>query len=389
MIIRKYAEIVENKLNHFSAVGLLGPRQIGKTTLAQYIASKRPAVYLDLENYQDLAKLEDPISYFQLQEGKLIILDEIHRKPDIFMILRSVIDQGRREGRKYGQFLILGSASLDLLKQSAESLAGRIHYIEMSPLNILEISQDQADYNALWVRGGFPESFLAPALDVSLEWRQSFIQTYLERDIPQFGPRISPQLLKRLWTMLAHCQGAPLNASALASSLDVSGQTISRYVDLLCDLFLLRRLQPWYENVGKRLVKSPKLYVRDSGILHALLHIGNFDQLLGHPILGQSYEGFAIDNILSFLSPHTQAYFYRTARGAEIDLVLEMPDGRRIAIEIKKSSAPKLRKGFYEGSIDIKATHKYLVYDGMETFSLGDGVQAIGLASLVNLLITN
>ncbi len=381
MIDRKILSIVEEKLSYFSAVGLLGPRQIGKTTLAQEIAAKRPALYLDLEDYRDLAKLDDPMSFLTSQRDKLIILDEIQRAPELFSSLRSLIDQNRRSGRKNGQFLILGSASLDLLRQSSESLAGRISYIEMNPINCLEIQQ--AQLNPLWVNGGFPDSFLAPSPKASMEWRQAFIRTYLERDIPQFGPRISAETLRRLWTMLAHSQGTLLNKDRLAASLSISGQTIGRYIDLLSDLFLVRYLMPWHENVGKRLVKSSKVYVRDSGILHALLSINTFEDLLGHPIVGPSWEGFVIDNLLSFLPSGAESYFYRTARGAEIDLVLKLPDRRLIAIEIKRSSAPKTERGFYEACKDINPTHSYVVYDGVSKFPLKEGIQAIGLVDLV------
>lgn len=381
MIDRKILSTVEDKLTYFSAVGLLGPRQIGKTTLAQEIATKCPALYLDLEDYRDLAKLEDPIPFLESQRDKLIILNEIQRAPELFNSLRSLIDHNRRLERKYGQFLILGSASLNLLRQSSESLAGRISYIEMTPINCLEIPQ--TDLSRLWVNGGFPDSFLAHSPHASMEWRQAFIKTYLERDIPQFGPRIPAETLRRLWTMLAHSQGTLLNSARLASSLGVSGQTVGRYIDLLSDLFLVRRLMPWHENAGKRLIRSPKVYVRDSGILHALLRIHTFEDLLGHPIAGPSWEGFVIDNLLSFLPSGSESYFYRTARGAEIDLVLKLPDRRIMAIEIKRSSAPKTEQGFYEACKDINPTHSYVVYDGVNRFPLKDGIQAIGLADLV------
>ena len=388
MIKRQYTSLVEIQLKAFSAVGLLGPRQIGKTTLAHNIAETWSSVYLDLENYQDLAKLDDPIPYFEHHANQLIILDEIQRKPDIFMILRSVIDKRRCEGHKYGQFLILGSASLALLRQSSESLAGRISYQEMGSFTVIEVTPTASNFYQLWLRGGFPESFLSPSEDASMQWRQAFIKTYLERDIPQFGPRIPSELLRRLWIMLAHCQGTTLNAPNLAANLSISGQTVSRYVDLLADLFLVRRLNPWYENVNKRLVRSPKVYVRDSGILHALLNISTLDNLLSHPILAQSFEGFVIDNLLGFLPQSAQAYFYRTARGAEIDLVIKYPDSRILAIEIKKSSAPKISRGFYEGCKDIQPTHRYVVYDGEETFSLGDGTIAINLRNLMEQHLT-
>lgn len=381
MIDRKILSIVEDKLTYFSAVELLGPRQIGKTTLAKEIAAKRPSLYLDLEDYRDMAKLEDPIPFLESQMDKLIILDEIQRAPELFNSLRSLIDHNRRLGRKYGQFLILGSASIDLLRQSSESLAGRIAYVEIGSITCLEIPR--RDLNRLWINGGFPDSFLAPSSNASMEWRQALIKTYLERDIPQFGPRIPAETLRRLWTMLAHSQGMLLNCARLASSLNISGQTVGRYIDLLSDLFLVRRLIPWHENMGKRLVRSPKVYLRDSGILHTLLRIQTTEDLLSHPIVGPSWEGFVIDNLLSFLPSGAESYFYRTARGAEIDLVLRLPDSRIMAIEIKRSSAPKIERGFYEACKDINPTHSYVVYDGVDQFPLKEGIQAIGLAGLV------
>lgn len=388
MIKRKYLQIIEEKLQNFPVVGLLGARQIGKTTLAQMIAAGRPSVYLDLENYQDLAKLENPIAYFELHADKLIILDEVQRKPDLFAILRGLVDKGRRSGHKYGQFLILGSASLELLRQSSESLAGRIVYVEMSSISIAEIKNDRSAIQNLWLRGGFPDSLLAKSESVSMEWRQAFIKTYLERDIVQFvSSRFPAETLRRLWTMLAHLHGTQLNVSRIASGLGVSGQTVARYIDLLVDLFLVRRLMPWHNNLGKRLVRSPKIYVRDSGILHALLNVNNIDNLFGHPIMGASWEGFVIDNLLSFLPAGAEYYFYGTARGAEVDLVIKHPAGEILAIEIKHSLSPKINKGFYEVCKDIKSTQCYIVYGGDEKFPLGNDIYAIGLKDLMNVIV--
>ena len=389
MLERKYLSIVEEKLSNFSAVGLLGLRQIGKTTLAKEIAKRRPSIYLDLENYQDLAKLDDPIKYLETHCDKLIILDEIHRKPDIFMTLRGLIDKGRESGKKFGQFLILGSASLDLLKQSSESLAGRITYVEMNPLGLSELPDKYSKIHPLWIRGGLPDSFLAATEEISMEWRQSFITTYLERDIPQFGDlRLPAETLRRLWTMLAHAQGDTLNVSKLSGSLGISSQTVSRYIDLLKDLFLVRRLQPWHNNLGKRLIRSPKVYVRDSGILHSLLNIQNLEGILNNPAAGKSWEGFVIDNLLGFLPIGAEAFFYRSVRGAEIDLIIKHRDQRIMAIEIKLSSAPKLERGFYEACLDINPTHKYVVYDGKESFPMKEGVIAISLPELIEKIST-
>lgn len=387
MIKRKYLAIVEEKLNHFAAVGLLGLRQSGKTTLAQEIAKKRGAIYLDLQNYRDLVKLDDPLSYFESYNDKLIILDEIHRKPDIFMTLRGVIDRNRQEGRKFGQFLILGSASLELLKQSSESLAGRITYVEMNPFSLGELSNPYARTYPLWVRGGLPDSFLAPSDQISIEWRQSYIKTCLERDIPQLDSRIPTETLRRLLTMLAYNQGEILNISRLASNLGIHAQTVMRYLDFLKDLFLLRKLMPWHNNLGKRLIRSPKIYLRDSGILHSLLNIPTLDTLFGHPLIGKSWEGFVIDNLLSFLPLGAEIYFYRSVRGAEIDLIIKHPDQRLIAIEIKRSSAPKLEKGFHEACKDVNPTHRYVVYDGNDSFPLRDNVIAIHLSDLIEKIL--
>lgn len=387
MIKRRLLSIVSDKLENFPAVGLLGPRQIGKTTLAREIAATRPSLYLDLESYQDVAKLADPISYFTLHQDKLIILDEIQRKPEIFTVLRGVIDERRRAGQRFGQFLILGSASLDLLQQSSESLAGRITYIQMDPLNAIEIAPEPSALNTLWLRGGFPDSFLSKSDATSMEWRQSFIKTYLERDIPQLGPRIPAETLRRLWTMLAHLQGEPLNASKLAAGLGISGQTVSRYIDLLADLFLIRRLMPWHTNGGKRLTRSPRIYVHDSGLLHALLNINTYDTLLSHPVVGKSWEGFCISHLLSFLPIGSESYFYRTARGAEIDLIIKHPDGRLMAIEVKCSSEPTLKRGFYEGCLDIQPTHRYVVYNGAERYPFNPDTIAISLPALIQEIV--
>ncbi len=288
MIPRIHQQKLSRLLAANPAVVLTGPRQVGKTTLALEIAAAWPSVYVDLERPSDLAKLHDIEQFCRLHAGKLLIFDEIQRIPELYAPLRSIIDDRKRQGRKAGQFLLLGSASLDLLQQSSETLAGRVAYCELTPLTVQEV--DSADFFPLWLRGGFPESFLADD-EQSLDWRHHFITTYLERDIPQLGPRIPAETLRRFWTMLAHNQGHLFNASALARGLDVTSVTISRYLDLLVDLLLVRRLRPWTSNVGKRRVKAPKTYLRDSGICHALLGIETCDDLLGQPVVGGSWEG--------------------------------------------------------------------------------------------------
>ncbi|HEY5237624.1 MAG TPA: ATP-binding protein, partial [Rhizomicrobium sp.] len=290
-----------------AAVGLIGPRQVGKTTLALSIADNTRSLYLDLEAREDREKLADPALFLRAYEDRLVVLDEIHKAPELFQTLRGLIDQGRRRSHGTGRFLILGSASVDLLRQSGESLAGRIAYIEMGPLDVLEAVRTDDDLRTLWVRGGFPDSFLSRNDRESFDGRKDFIRTYLERDVPQFGPRIPAETLERLWTMLAHNQGTLLNASRLAAALSISAQSVTRYIDLLVDLMLVRRLQPFHANIGKRLVKSPKVYVRDSGILHALLGISDYNQLAGHPVIGASWEGFVVENLLAAAPQHTLA----------------------------------------------------------------------------------
>lgn len=384
MIQRKIHQDIEEALNRQPAVAIIGTRQVGKTTIALDIAEGRDSLYLDLESYEDRDKLQDPILFFNQYEDRLIILDEIHRMPELFQTLRGVIDKGRRKGIKTGRFLILGSASLDLLKQSGESLAGRIGYIDMTPLTVLEIKPD--DIIKLWVRGGFPDSFLSDSEHNSFLTRKDFIRTYLERDIPQFAPRFPAETLERLWMMLAHRQGSMLNASKLASNLSIATKTVGFYIDLLVDLLLLRRLTPYHANIGKRLVKTPKIYIRDSGLLHALLRIRDYESLAGHPVIGESWEGFVIENILSVVPVGTKSSFYRTSAGAEIDLVLEMPNNEIWAIEIKSGLTAKPTKGFYNAINDIKATHCFVVYAGQEQYPIAENIQAISLTEIMKLI---
>lgn len=384
MMIERHAQAeLLRLLEEFPAVAILGPRQIGKTTLAQQIAARtKPSpVYLDLENPIDLAKLDDPGQYFHTHTDRLIILDEIQRTPGLFQVLRGVIDRRRRAGQQAGQFLILGSASLDLLQQSSESLAGRIAYKELTGLTVSEIKRK--DQETLWLRGVFPDSFLTRDDMASMRWRMNFISTYLERDVPQLGPRIPAVTLRRLWTMLAHSQGEQVNLSKLAGGLDVSVPTVTRYIELLEDLLLVRTLRPWAGNIKKRLVKAPKVYIRDSGIVHALLHLTARDDVLGHPVAGASWEGFALENILSVMPEGATSWFYRTAAGAEIDLVIEQGSRQRVAIEIKRSLAPSVSKGFHVGCEDITATCRYVVYPGSEQYPVSNGVIMMPLVDMM------
>jgi uncharacterized protein len=384
MLPRKTLQVVQKALSRQASVALIGPRQVGKTTLALQIGEQQNALYLDLEAPEDRDKLSNPAAFLSAYEDRLVILDEIHRVPDLFLTLRGLIDQGRRRGQRTGRFLLLGSASLNLMQQSGESLAGRISYIDMTPLSALEVPGETLE--PLWIRGGFPDSFLASDDARSLDWRKDLVRTYLERDVPMFGSRIPAETLRRFWTMLAHNQGALHNASRLATGLEVSSQTISRYTDLLVDLLLVRRLQPYYNNSGKRLVKSSKIYIRDSGLLHALLNIPSRESLFGHPVMGSSWEGFVIENLINAAPAYTVPGFYRTSGGAEIDLLLELPGGERWAIEIKRSRAAKPARGFYEACEDLKPARKFVVHGGVDRHPVSSDVEAIGLRELAGLL---
>jgi predicted AAA+ superfamily ATPase len=380
-------------LQEFPAVAILGPRQVGKTTLAHQLMQRRtqaacPVRYLDLEMPGDLAQLSDPSAFFLAHAGQLVILDEVQRMPGLFAVLRGVIDQRRRDGVLSGQFLLLGSASMELLAQSSESLAGRLAYVELVPLVLTELpSTPPAAPDGLWLRGGFPGAYLARSDAASLRWRQQFITTYLERDIPLLGPRIPAQTLRSLWTMLAYEQAQVLNAARLAASLGVSGQTIGRYLDLLCDLLLVRRLQPWARQSSKRLIKAPKVYVRDSGLVHALLGLGKHSELLAHPVVGGSWEGWIIENLLACAPPTTQCSYYRTAAGAEIDLLLELPGAALWAVEIKRSSAPTVSRGYHTACDDVGATRRLVVSSATQRFPMAGGLEHVPLLDLMHELL--
>ncbi len=384
MIPRQVYETVRERLDLFPAVALLGPRQVGKTTLAEIIAEEHSSIYLDLEKFEDLEKLSDPGYFLNTHEHKLIIMDEIQRIPNLFPILRGIIDKGRKKGIRTGRFLLLGSASGDLLRQSGETLAGRIAYVEMSPLHLLETGGKSVEM--LWIRGGFPDSFLAKSNRKSIIWRDSFILTYLERDLPQLGARVPVTTLRRLWTMLSHLQGETLNIARIARGLGLDVRTVSQYLDFLVDLLLVRLLPPYYINVGKRLVKSPKVYVRDSGILHSLLGLDDLNAVLGHPVVGGSWEGFVIETLVSAAPERANAWFYRTAAGAEIDLVMELPGGELWAIEIKRSSAPKIEKGFHHALQDLCPARAFLVGANTDRYPKTSEIEVIGLADLTKAL---
>ena len=386
MIQRQLLQRLKQSLSRAPAVALLGARQVGKTTLARSLVESLDATYLDLESQEDLLKLSDAGAYLRAQSGKLVVLDEIQRAPEIFAVLRGVIDEGRRQSltqQANGQFLLLGSASMQLLQQSSQSLAGRIGYLEMTGLNVLEVGGGQTPQQGLWLRGGFPGSYLAGSDDAAMDWLENLIRSYLERDVPLLGFRVPAARLRRLWTMLAHLQGEPVNVSTLAANLEVQRAAVNQYLDILVQLLLVRRLPPWHANVKKRLVKAPRYYVRDSGLQHRLLAIETHDDLLSNPVLGKSWEGFVIENIHSVLPQRTTSYFYRTAAGAEVDLVLKLSSTQVWAVEIKHGHTPTLSKHFDRACSDIGATHKYVVYGGDDEFTVGQNTTVISLSKLM------
>lgn len=399
MLPRETYNLVRARLEQFDSVALLGPRQVGKTTLAREIASGLGdgARYLDLESPADRRQLDDPEAYFSAYADRLIILDEIQRAPEIFRILRGQIDARRRMGGRGGKFLILGSASMELLRQSSESLAGRISFVELAPFNLREVlpeilpqetiaraEQLRITTDALWLKGGFPESFLRNDESASLQWREDFIQAYLERDLPQFGIQIGAEQLGLFWRMLANDQGELFNAQRYARSMGLSGHTVARYLDILEKLLLVRQLPPWSLNTGKRLVKSVRPYVRDSGLLHALLSLRSMDNLRGHAVSGKSWEGFVIEALIDVCNGRARPYFYRTAAGAEADLVIEFAPGRCWAIEIKLSTAPAVDRGFHNAADDLAAERRILVYKGNDDFPMRGGIEAMSLLTAMN-----
>jgi predicted AAA+ superfamily ATPase len=382
MINRRILPLVENSLEEFPAVVLLGPRQAGKTTLARLVANERPSsLYLDLERPSDLAKLADPELFLSRHADRLIVLDEIQRQPELFTVLRALIDEKRTPGR----FLLLGSASPQLLRQTSESLAGRICFHELAPFDVSEIKPSHFELQDFWLRGGYPLSWLARSDVASFSWRESFIATHLERDIPSFGIRIPGTTLHRFWQMLAHLHGQLWNASRLSAAFGVSAPTVQHYLDILEATYMLRRLPSLQANLGKRLVKSPKVYLRDSGILHALLGIVSLNDLAGHPIVGASWEGWVLEQIAQLIEPQWQLSFYRTASGAEMDIVAERGN-RKIGFEIKFSSAPSMTKGFWSAMADLKLEKAYIVAPVENSYPLALNVEVIPAAELATVL---
>jgi uncharacterized protein len=372
MFQRKPALEIRHQLGLSPAVAILGARQIGKTTLAKQIAAEFPdSIYLDLENAQARAKLDQADVFFEANRHRLVVLDEIQNAPELFSTMRGEIDADRRPGR----FLILGSASFKLLQQS-QSLAGRLALVDMAPLLLSEVHQSFQDIQTLWVRGGFPGSYTAPQDAASWLWRDAFVRHFLHSDLPALGINVEPELMRRFWRMVAHLHGQLFNASSIAASLGVSSPTVTRYLDHLVQSLMLRRLEPYHANLGKRLVKSPKIYVRDSGLLHYLLGMRNVHDLMGHPNTGASWEGFCIEQICNHLPTGAGVSFYRTAAGAELDVVVET--GRETTgFEIKFSSAPKVSKGFWQACEDIGVHKAYVMAPVQEGWAMAKDVQVV------------
>ncbi len=393
-ITRNLYASLQDSLQTFPVVGLVGPRQVGKTSMARALAAQlgAGAVMLDLERPSDLAKLAEPELFLEPLADKLVILDEVQLRPQLFPVLRSLVDAQRRPGR----FLVLGSAAPELIQQSSETLAGRIEFLELAPLSLAEVVAHAAVQTAtdavrssmaptLWSRGGFPDSYLARSDAASMRWREAFVRSYLERDIPQLGIRVSSATLRRFWLMLAHHHGQLWNASTIAGSLGITAPSVRHYLDILESTFMLRVLQPYSANLGKRLVKSPKVYVRDSGVLHALLNLPSHDALLGHPVLGASWEGWVIEQILAQAPTGSRANFFRTASGNELDLLLELPGGHLRAIEIKHSAAPKLGRGFNEALDALKLDHGFVVAQVNEPYAITPRARALPLSHLAEI----
>jgi len=387
MISRHLKHTLIQRLEQTPAVALLGSRQVGKTTLARELEIGKTIHYLDLERPSDLAKLADPELYLSGFANQLVILDEVQRLPELFPVLRSLIDERRRAGERTCQFLLLGSASPDLLQQISESLAGRISYLELPPIQLMELPQPEHVMPVHWERGGYPDSYLAANTENSIQWREDFITSYVERYLPQQGIAATPVILRRFCSMLAHQQGAALNLSKLAGSLGIDGKTARRYLDLLEGLYLVRSLSPWTRNAGKRLVRSAKVYWRDSGILHTLAGLSNLEKVLGHPLCGASWEGYCIEQILSRLSKGSVASHYRTHAGAEVDLVIEQADGQILAVEIKRTLSPKVTPGLAESMNTLKADRGFIVIPRGESYPLSERVAASGLTAFLDQIL--
>ncbi len=380
MILRFITDSLKETLSYFAITGIVGPRQVGKTTLVKHLLKhlEKEAIYLDIENPKDQAKLTDPVLFFERNQNKCVILDEIQRMPELFPILRSMVDLNKIPAR----FIILGSASPDLIRDSSESLAGRIAYEELTPFNITEIA-DKKDIFHHWFSGGFPDAFLAPTDNICRKWLSNFIQTYIERDLPMLGLDINRNVLRKFWTMIAHIHGNILNMSNIGKSLEISSTSIKKYLSFLEDAFLIRQLYPFSANVKKRLVKSPKVYIRDSGILHSLLDIPDFNSLESNPILGASWEGYVIEQVTQKLDMDTKYFFYRTQEGAECDLVLVKGGVVLMAIEIKYTSSPKSTKGMKQAFNDIDAKMNYIITPNTDDYLMNEKVRVCSLQTFI------
>ena len=374
------SELLEN-LEYFPVLGITGPRQVGKTTLTQEIAKviEKKTIYIDLENPDDISKLSEPSLYLRDNTDSCIIIDEVQRMPGLFPVLRSLIDEYRVPAR----FILTGSASPNLIRDSSESLAGRIAYKELTPFNYLEVINHR-NFKLHWFRGGYPLSFLAPSDRITKRWLSNFIQSYIERDLPLLGLQISPTLLRNLWVMLAHIHGSVLNMELLSKSLEVSGPTIKKYIHFMSDAYLIRILSPFHMNIKKRIVKSPKIYIRDTGILHQLLGISAANLLEGHPMRGNSWEGYVIEQIHMHVQEKYETYFYRTHQGAECDLVLSVANEPKIAVEIKYTSAPKASKGLRVSIEDLNTDDNYIICLCDNEYRIADNIKVCNLEDFIN-----
>jgi uncharacterized protein len=380
MISRNITSRLTRDLAWSPVLGIVGPRQVGKTTLAKHLQSQmgKPSIYLDLELNDDFQKLNDAQSYLSAHQDKTVIIDEIQIRPELFALLRALVDQHRVAGR----FILLGSASPFIIKQNTETLAGRIAYHELAPFSFPEIS-DRYGQNIHWFKGGFPGALLQQEDIITRKWLDDFIETFIQRDLARLGFQVPSQLIRNMLSMTAHLQGSILNISSLGNSLGISTVTVNKYLEILEGSFLLRRIPPYFKNVGKQLVKSPKIYHRDSGLLHHLLRIADFEQLLGHPIVGQSWEGYVIEQIIREAPEFTEFFFYRTKSGAELDLLLITPKGKLVGIEIKFSVAPAVSKGFYISLADLKADFAYVITPQGESYDRQDGTKMRSLAAFL------
>ncbi len=376
MEIREIIPYIKELLSEFPVTGLIGPRQVGKTTLVKYLMSRidMPCLYLDLENPQDAVKLNDPVSFFTMYQNHCIIIDEVQNRKDLFPILRSMIDINRTPGR----FILLGSASPELIRDSSESLAGRIFYVELAPFNLREMPEEMPiEFHMM--RGGFPLSVLASGERKSMRWRQGFIQTYIEKDLPLLGLRTDPSTLRRFIMMMAHMHGQVLQWERIANSLDIKGPTVKRYADFLNDAFIIRLLEPYFVNIGKRLVKAPKIYIRDTGILNSLLGLYDWIELISHPVAGAFWEGYAIEQIVTVLPSDVRPYYYRTHNGAELDLVLERNGKPILGFEMKFSSSPVVSKGMIISMSDLDISKGFIITPSDNYFKVNSQITVMSL----------